>query len=119
MAKNSSDVEDNHQLKLVILSHNDQKNCNQILEQKGDSPRVNRNSIFFLCPSEGEKTFFIESLKSKIALEKILSDRLLKLKDVQKKDITEELKKENSKLVQLIKKYYRILYIPNKNDFKD
>jgi hypothetical protein len=117
--QNSSDIEDSHQLKLVILPDNNKKTCNNILEQKGESPRVNRNSIFFLCPSDGEKTSFTESLKSKIALEKILSDRLLKLKDAQKKDITEELKKEKNKLTQLIKKYYRLLYIPNKNELKD
>lgn len=114
-----ADVEDTHQLKLVILPENNEKICNTILEQKGESPRVNRNSIFFLCPSEGEKHLFMESLKSKIALEKILSDKLLKLKDDQKKDITEELKKEKSKLTQLIKKYYRILYIPNKNNLEN
>lgn len=114
--QNPSDVEDTHQLKLVILHENDQKICEQILEKKGETPRVNRNSIFFLCPSEGEKTSFMESLKSTIALEKILTDRLLKLKDDQKKDITDELKKEKSKLTQLIKKYYRLLYIPNKNE---
>lgn len=113
------DIEDSPTLKLVILRENDTKLCNEIIESKGETPRVYRNSIFFLCPSEGEKYQFIESLKSKIALEKILSDKLLKLKEEQKKDITEELKKEKGKLAQLIKKYYRTLYVPNKDELAD
>lgn len=110
------DIEDSPTLKLVILLENNKKLCTSFLESKGETPRVYRNSIFFLCPSDGEKAQFIESLKSKIALEKILSDKLLKLKEEQKKDILDELKKEKGKLVQLIKKYYRILYVPSKDD---
>ena len=110
------DIEDSPTLKLVILRENSTKLCNDFLENKGETPRVYRNSIFFLCPAEGEKYQFTESLKSKIALEKILLDKQLSLKEEQKKDITEELKKEKGKLVQLIKKYYRELYVPDKDN---
>ena len=112
--KNSRDIEDTPTLKLIILSENNPKLCKTFIENNGETPRIYRNSIFFLCPSEGEKSQFIETLKSKIALEKISSDRLLKLNEEQKNDITDELKKEKGKLVQLIKKYYRTLYVPDK-----
>lgn len=117
--KNPSDVEDSHQLKLVLIAENDKETCNKILESKGESPRVYRNTIFFLCPSEGERGQFVDSLKSKIALEKIDKDHSLKLKEEQKKDILEDLKKEKSKLNQLIRKYYRLLYIPTKEGLSE
>ena len=109
------DVEDSPTLKLVILFEDNTEFCNKILDNKGDTPRIYRNSIFFLCPSEAERIQFIDTLKSKIALEKISSE-YKNLNTNQKKYIEDELKKETASLEYQIKKYYRILYIPNINE---
>ena len=113
---NPKDIDDSPTLKLVILSEDDIKFCNKILENKGESPRIYRNSIFFLCPSDTERIQFVGILKSKIALEKISGD-YQNLNPRQKKDIEDELKKEKIALEHQIKKYYRILYVPNKDGF--
>ena len=113
---NPKDIDDSPTLKLVIIPEENNKFCNEILENKGDTPRIYRNSIFFLCPSESEKIQFTDVLKNMIALEKISSDHH-NLNSQQKKDIADELKKEKASLRYQIKKYYRILYVPNKDGF--
>ena len=105
------DIDDSPTLKLAIMQDDDIKKCKEILESKGDMPRIHRNSIFFLCPSGVERGQFAEVLKSRIALEKISSDSKT-LKPSQKNDIDNDLKKEKAILTHLIRKYYRILYIP-------
>lgn len=108
------DVENSHSLKLVIMKENDIQLIQSIYETIGESPRVYRNNIFFLAPSDSEKNKFLNSLKSKIAWEKIKSDSQITLKEDQKITLNTELKKENDRLNDLIKEYYSTLYIPEK-----
>ena len=108
------DVADTHSLKLVILQKNDIKLIETILKKKGESPRVYRNNILFLCPSDAERNQFLNSIKSKIAWEQISNDKI-PLKDEQKTILSSELKKEKNQLDHLIKKYYRTLYLPEKD----
>lgn len=108
------DVENSHSLKLIIMKENDIQLIQSIYETIGESPRVYRNNIFYLAPSDGEKGKFLNSLKSKIAWEKIKADTQIPLKEDQKAVLSSELKKENERLNDLIKEYYSILYIPEK-----
>ena len=103
------DVDDSPALKLVVLKDGDERSCNEIAENKGSVPRIYRNSLLFLCPSDAERTQFVDSLKSRIALKKITGDK--SLKPEQQKNIAEELKKEESNLRYSIKRYYRTLRI--------
>lgn len=112
--KSPKDIDDSPTLKLVILYEEKTEFCEQILENKGESPRRYRNAVFFLCPSDAERGQFVESMKSRIALEKIAADTP-NLNSNQKKEIADELKKEKSTLEYKIKKYYRILYVPVKD----
>ena len=109
------DVENSHSLKLIIMKENDIQLIQSIYETIGESPRVYRNNLLFLAPSDGEKRKFLNSLKSKIAWEKIKSDPQIKLKEEQIKTLENELKKENERLNDLIKEYYSILYLPEKD----
>ena len=112
----SRDVEDSPALKLVIMSQDSGDARNNILENKGDAtPRIYRNSIFFLCASDLERSEFVEHLKSRIALERILPD--VRTNDQQKKDVEDDLKREKSILKDLVKKYYRMLYVPSENGY--
>ena len=108
------DVENSHSMKLVILKENDLKLIESIYDTVGESPRVYKNNIFILVPSEGEKNKFSNSLKSKIAWENI-RDEKIPLKDEQKTTLKKELEKENENLKDHIKEYYSTLYIPEKN----
>ena len=108
------DVENSHSLKLILMKENDIQLIQSIYETIGDSPRVYRNNLLFLAPSDGEKGKFLNSLKSKIAWEKIKADPQITLKEEQMITLNSELKKENERLNDLIKEYYSILYLPEK-----
>ena len=111
---NPKDVENSHSLKLIIMKENDIQLIQSIYETIGESPRVYRNNIFFLAPSDSEKGKFLNSLKSKIAWGKIKEDTQITLKEDQKAALDKELKKENERLNDLVKEYYSTLYIPEK-----
>jgi len=109
------DVENSHSMKLVILKENDLKLVEAIYDTVGESPRVYKNNIFILVPTDGEKNKFSNALKSKIAWEHISSDKFVKLKDEQKHALQKELGKENDNLKDYIKEYYSTIYLPEKN----
>ena len=56
-----SEVTDNADLKLVILKQPDESLMQAILETKGNTPRVNRNSLFFLTTLAHERSGFLQS----------------------------------------------------------
>jgi hypothetical protein len=58
-----------------------------ILKTKGQTPRVNINTLFFLYPLESERSGFINTMKRKIAYENIEKDKNLNLSDEQKKEV--------------------------------
>jgi hypothetical protein len=111
---NPKDVENSPSLKLIIMKENDIQLMQSIYETIGGSPRVYRNNILFLAPTDGEKGKFLHSLKSKIAWKQIETDSQIILKDAQIKKLGDELKEENIRLNDLIKEYYSTLYLPDK-----
>ena len=111
----SNDVEDSTALKLVIMRHDNNTERDGISDNRGENmPRIYRNSIFFLCASDAERSEFTVHLKARMALETILSE----ITDGdQKKEIDGELRKEKSMLGTLIKKLYRTLYVPTRDGY--
>ena len=107
------DIDDSPTLKLAIMQDDDVKKYEEMLESKGEAPRLYRNSIVFLCPAGSERGQFADSLKSKIALEKILADPRT-LKPEQKKEVEKDLGKVTASLAHLLRRYYRIIYTPDK-----
>ena len=116
--KSSKDVENSHSMKLVILRENDLRLIESIYDSVGEMPRVYKNNIFILASSEGERSKFLNSLKSKIAWEQIKNGNI-PLKDEQRKTLEQELKRENDNLKDYIKEYYSTLYIPEKTPTKN
>jgi hypothetical protein len=55
------------------------------LKNKGQTPRVHRNTLFFLYPLESERAGFIDNMKRRMAYEHIELDEKLSLSDEQKK----------------------------------
>ena len=108
------DVEDSAPLKLAVMREDDKDLIQRIYESVGESGRTNRNNVFFLTPSDGEKRRFMESLKSRVAWERIKSDPRIKLTDDQAATLANELKKENERLGSLVREYYSVLYTPEK-----
>ena len=116
--ENSGDIPDSEDLKLVILEKEDTKVMQNILRTKGQTPRVYRNTLFFLYPLESERSGFANTLKRKIAYERIEGGKNLSLSDDQKREIRNELKKATDNLKESIRRLYRMVAIPDKGGFR-
>ena len=117
--ENAGNIPDTEDLKLVILKEENESILDAILKTKGQTPRVYRNTIFFLCPMASEKPSFINTVKRKIAYEFIEQDKTLNLSEDQKKENKKELKKTEDNLKESIRRLYRKIFIPTKGGFKE
>ncbi len=115
--KNSKDVPDTRKLKLIVLE--DENKANDFLENCGNSARVYRNTMIFLCPLESEKQGFYEALKKKLAWELIDNDKTLSLTESQKKEVKEKIKKAEIDIRSDIRSLYRLVLVPGKDGLKE
>jgi len=110
--ENSKDVKDNTELKLVVLEK-DQDKMNEIVHNHGESPRINRNTIFFVCPNDSDFLSFEKILKDKIAFQKLKDENIVD------KENTDELKRHlekcNGDLPMFLAKCYRSIWVPEKD----
>jgi len=113
------DIADIPEMKLVIVPQKDEGFMKNVLETKGDSPRVYRNTIIFLCPSDTEKNAFLNSIRRMLANEQIQSDKTLKLTEDQKKEIFKNISKEKADIRDMVKSCYRFSYVPIKDGLKE
>lgn len=113
----SGNIVDSEELKLVILKKENKQIMSDIIKCKGQTPRVYRNTIFFLYPLESERPVFTNMLKRKIAYEYIEQDKTINLSEDQKKEVKKELKKADEGLKDAIRRLYRIVTIPGKDSF--
>jgi hypothetical protein len=113
------DIPESDELKLGILAERDDKLMKSIIETKGDTPRVYRNTVLFLAPSDAEKNSFVELLRRKIAHEHILSDKTLNLKEDQRKEVVANVKKDEDNLKDSVKRVYRLAFVPSKTGVKE
>ncbi len=117
--ENATNITDSEELKLVILRKENKTLINDILKTKGQTPRVYRNTLFFLYPLEAERIGFLNTVKRKLAFENISQDKNLKLTDEQRKEVKEELKKLESPLKESIRRLYRSAAVPDKDRCKE
>lgn len=111
----SNDIPDDSNLKLIILKDYDEAFIKDIIENKGNSKRINRNTIFFLSPVDSKKQELINSLKRKKALEETQNDISLKLSNEQKQEIKNSLKREEDNIQTKIREVYRTIIVPQKD----
>ena len=119
LSKGGSDIPDDAELKLVILKERDDFLMQDTLETKGKTPRVNRNTLFFLTSLEHEAAGFYSQLRRIIAYEAISTDRALNLSVEQHKEVQTERKKATEELNDRLRRYYRTVLIPAKDNFKE
>lgn len=117
--ENTANISDSEDLKLIILSRQDNKLIEDILNTKGSTPRVNRNTLFFLYPKESERSGFANNIKRKIAYDYIDKDKNLPLSDEQRREIKKELKKIEDGIKESIRRLYRTIALPDKNGVKE
>jgi len=113
--KNSADIPDDPNLKLVILKEDNKSFIKEITENKGNLKRTNRNTIFFLAPIKSKKQELHNSIKRKLAFEALQTDSSLKLSDEKKKEIRNSIRKEEEDIRLKIRDVYRMSYVPQKN----
>ena len=114
-----SDIPDDAELKLIILKKRDDLLMKDTLETKGNTPRVNRNTLFFLTPLEHEAAGFYSQLRKIIAYEAIGKDKTLNLSAEQQREIRTELRKATEELNDRLRRYYRTVFIPTKEGLKE
>jgi hypothetical protein len=115
----SSNIPDSEELKLVILKKQSRETMDHMVRTKGQTPRVYRNTLFFLYPLESERRSFEDTTKRKIAYEHIEQDKTLSLTDEQTKEVKKELKAAETELKEAIRRLYRMVALPGKDGFKE
>ncbi|MEZ0343380.1 MAG: AAA family ATPase [Caldimicrobium sp.] len=111
------DVADNEELKLIILDS--EKPDTDFLEKHGETPRVFRNTMIFLCVNGEQRELFYSYIRKLIALRHIHQDEKLKLSDSQKKELKNKLKRQEDREYEELRKYYRKLFVPSKEGLKE
>lgn len=112
--RNSKDIPDTEELKLVVLPSSDKSLVEEILNNYGENPRVNRNVLFFLVPTESERHSFESWLRRKLAWESIARDKSLNLTPSQKKEVEKNIKEYEKEERDTLRRFYRIVYVSAK-----
>jgi len=115
--KFSKDIPDNEELKLVILKKD--KPDKDFLEKYGETPRIYRNTLIFLCVNDEYEEALYDYIRKLIALRSIKQDGKLQLSESQKGEVENMLKQQKQREYEEIRKYYKKLFLPNKEDFKE
>jgi hypothetical protein len=114
--KFSKDIPDNPDIKLVVLDKPEPES--EYLEKHGESPRVNRNTVIFLCREESHRESFAKFLKRFIALRQIEKDKDLNLTEGQRKEVKNKIKSSEQREYEELRKIYRKLFLPSKEGFE-
>jgi hypothetical protein len=115
----SANIPDSEELKLVILNKGNKQIISDVLKNKGQTPRVYRNTLFFIYPLESERPAFVGTIKRKLAYECIEGDKTLNLSDEQRKEVRKALKQTEADVRESIRRLYRLLSIPIKEGVKE
>lgn len=115
----NSDIPDLPELKLLLLPVADEMLMRAFLEQKGSTPRVNRNTLFFLAPAANERIAFEALMRRYLAYQMLRGDASLALTGEQRKEIEGGIKRVESDLGEAVRRVYRRLFIPSRDGVKD
>ncbi len=115
--KFSKEIDDNLELKLLIL--NSTEPDKEFLENHGEKPRIYKNTMIFLCIDIEKKEAFYSYLRKLIALKKLSQDKKINLSDSQKNDLKNKLKNQESKEYEELRRFYRKVFLPTKDGFKE
>jgi hypothetical protein len=110
--KNPADIPDDAEPKLLILREADPERMKRFVEEKGQTPRVHRNTLFFLAPLAGERAPFEGLLRRHLALAGLLGVKTLSLTPEQRQDLQNKEKQAAKDLQEQIGSLYHVLYLP-------
>ncbi len=112
--RSTKDIPDSEDLKLVILQTQDLDFAKEILQNYGENPRVNKNTLFFSTPMENERISFETWLRKKLAWESIAKDKSLNLTPAQKREVEKNVKEFKKDERNQLRRFYRLVYVPAK-----
>ncbi len=113
--KDGSEIQDNDDLKLIVLSKRDDTLCQNLIVNKGETPRIYRNTLFFITPPSGEADHLKAEIRKVVAYEEIKKDTSLNLSPTQEKEIEEARKQSETALNNALRRDYRNVLIPVKD----
>jgi hypothetical protein len=119
--KEPKDVPEGEDLKLIILNRSLtgsklQSKMKDFLTNKGETPRVYRNTLLFLSTVDSEREVFDLVTRRRIAYDMIVKDSALNLATEDRKTIQETMKKEDDALKRQIRMLYRLVFVPAKGE---
>lgn len=109
----SLDIPDTEEPKLIIVDSADEEQIKRFLFEKGQVPRVNRNTLIFLTPAENERPFFKQQLCRYLASESLASDKTLDLSAEERQELQKQAKHLADELKDHVRRLYRELYLPD------
>lgn len=112
--QSDSDVPDDPELKLLILPEADQAVMQRFLENKGQTPRVHRNTLFFLTPVEYERYSLRAQLRRHIAVTGLQNESLLTLTREQANELSRRKAELEGDLRAFVRRTYRLVFVPAK-----
>ena len=110
-------IPDSPELKLIVVKDGEPEW--EYVEKHGETPRIYRNTLIFLAPDLNQKPAFHDYLRRLLALKSIEGDDKLNLSEGQKKEIKNKVRNQEQRAYEELRKCYRTVYLPIKNDFKD
>ncbi|MCY3548948.1 MAG: DUF499 domain-containing protein [Candidatus Poribacteria bacterium] len=119
LPKDSMAVPDDETLKLIVLDRRDDAFCQDLIENRGETRRIYRNTLFFILPATGEATELKAETRKIIAYEEIKKDTSLNLSKEQKREVDDALKQSNSSLEGALRQDYRTVLVPQKDGFTE
>ncbi len=105
-------IKDDDELKLIIFEEKNEDFLRNIIENKGQRPRIHRNTLLFLQPAESKKKLY-DDLRKKIAYEYFLKNNE-NLKAQMLQQIKERLKTLENVLELRVQECYREILVPEK-----
>lgn len=115
----SSDIPDTPDLKLAVMPERNEAMMKKILEEKGGSPRVHRNTIFFLVSMPNERPAFANLVRKSLAYRTMEGDSTLSLTAEQRKEIKDAMKRLDGDLAESVRRLYRQVFVPDRNGWKE
>lgn len=110
----SADIPDDDAPKLVILPETNEAQMTSFLAEKGQTPRVHRNTLFFLTPQESMRSPFEKLLRRHLALSALLDSKTLALTPDQRKELERSARQTAQDLQEQVGHLYRLLYLPDR-----
>ena len=117
LPKDGMAVPDDETLKLIVLGRRDDTFCQDLIENRGETRRIYRNTLFFILPATGEATELKAETRKIIAYEEIKKDTSLNLSREQKREVDDALKQSNSSLEGALRRDYRTVLVPQRDGF--